>query len=345
MSPKKLLGLALAALALAALGLIPAGSDDDKKSSAPKEAFRRGVTISCHGWGAAWAGPGMPAAMDEFQGLGAGWIAFHPYAFIRNNGQLRHRARTDDPTVLEPLRQAKKRGLKVLLKPHIGYWGSRFSWRGEIAFETEEDWRRFFDSYTEFITTQAAMAQAGEAAMFCIGIEYKKTLRREADWRRVIAAIRKVYKGPITYAANWDSYRDVTFWDAVDHIGIQAYFPLTEKPSPDDDTLRAGWTRVLGEVRGFAARNKKSVLFTELGYDRSSLAASKPWAVGQGQRSEELKLRCMRIALERIEQEPTVRGVFLWKGFPTNRSSQREFNLQYDAMRAVIKGAWQPKPR
>ena len=53
-----------------------------------------------------------------------------------------------------------------------------------------------------------------------------------------------------------------------------------------------------------------------------------------------LKLRCMRIALEQIEADPVIEGVFLWKWFPGDRDHRDEFVLQYDAMRDVIRGAW-----
>jgi hypothetical protein len=310
---------------------------DDAKA----RSFGRGVTISCWGWGAEWARPGMAQAMDELQGLGADWITFHPYAWIKNNGAVRHRNSAADNTVLSPLKEAKKRGLKVMLKPHIGYWGSRFDWRGSISFETEADWQRFFNDYEDFIVTQAKMAQAGAVALFSVGVEYKATLKRERDWRRIIAAVRKVYKGKLTYAANWDSYQRVPFWDALDYIGIQAYFPLTDKSNPGAADIRAGWDRQLKIIKKYAAKNKKNVIFTELGYNRSSQAAEKPWDHSEGgQSAAEIKLRCMAVALERIEKELFIESVFLWKWFPTSRSSARNFNLQYKEMKNVIKKAW-----
>jgi hypothetical protein len=61
---------------------------------------------------------------------------------------------------------------------------------------------------------------------------------REKEWRRVIAAVRGVTSARLTYAANFDAYQRVAFWDALDAIGIQAYFPLTDKATSASAPLR-----------------------------------------------------------------------------------------------------------
>ena len=53
---------------------------------------------------------------------------------------------------------------------------------------------------------------------------------------------RAVYKGKLTYAANWDGeFEEVAFWDALDVIGVQAYFPLTEERVPSVTKLTQAW--------------------------------------------------------------------------------------------------------
>ncbi len=305
--------------------------------------FMRGVTVSCWGWGREWDAPEMATTIREIRSLGGRWISFHPYAFVQNDGSLRHRGSDDDPTVINPIRTAHREGVRVMLKPHIGYWGSRFAWRGAITFDQEAHWKRFFDDYTRFVVTQAKMAQKTGAALFCVGVETKLTLARREDWQRVIEAVRHVYDGPVTYAANWDSYRQVPFWDLLDYIGIQAYFPLTDAVNPTLDQLDSGWDRVMTQLRQFAQKRSQPIVFTELGYNRSAQAAARPWDDREGgPKADQIKLRCMRIALRRIESEHWLRGVFLWKWFPTPRDLSSNFLLQYDEMRQVIGQAWEP---
>jgi len=70
--------------------------------------------------------------------------------------------------------------------------------------------------------------------------------KRQDDWRVLIADIRKLYRGKLTYAANWaKELNDVPFWAELDFIGIQAYYPLTDKANPTVDELEEGWRRHL----------------------------------------------------------------------------------------------------
>ena len=60
------------------------------------------------------------------------------------------------------------------------------------------------------------MAEEEKVDIFCIGTELEKFIEhRPAYWRELIAEVRKVYKGKLTYAANWDEYKRVPFWDAL----------------------------------------------------------------------------------------------------------------------------------
>ncbi|MEM1107967.1 MAG: hypothetical protein AAGH99_04670 [Planctomycetota bacterium] len=321
------------------------------KSSRDETAYRgdnlmRGIVVSCYRWGPGeWDGPGMEPLLDELGTLGVNALQIHPYAGIGPDGSVNYRPIPVTPATVKPLGWAKDRGMTTFLKPHLAYWGSGFSWRGTITFDREAHWQRFFREYEAFIVHQAELAERSGTDVFAVGTELRQTLHREADWRRVIAAVREVYSGQLTYAANWDEKQDVPFWDAVDLIGVQFYYPLSESLPPSDDELRAGWRRQLNQLDAFAEQHGKPVLLTELGYAESEEAALRPWAderVGSHEVGAALKLRCMRIALEQIEADPHVAGVFLWKWFPGDRDHRDEFVLQYDAMRDVIREAWLP---
>ncbi len=83
--------------------------------------------------------------------------------------------------------------------------------------------------------------------------------RRDLDarWRRLISEVRERYTGRLTYAANFDQYELVTFWDDLDVIGVNAYFPLRKHYLPDigDDELGAlldsRWRAVLRRLDDF----------------------------------------------------------------------------------------------
>ncbi|MBB6429329.1 glycoside hydrolase family 113 [Algisphaera agarilytica] len=304
----------------------------------------RGVVVSCYRWGPGeWDGPAMEPLLDELGQLGVNAIQIHPYAGIDRDGGVAYRPGPVTPATVKPIEWANERGMATLLKPHLAYWGSGFDWRGEIAFDTEAQWQRFFREYEAFIVHQAELAEQTGAQVFAVGTELQKTLHREDEWRHLIAAVREVYSGKLTYAANWDQTGNVPFWDALDMIGVQFYFPLSEAMPPSDDDLRAGMRKWLSRLREFSAELGKPVMLTELGYAQSEEAALQPWLdarVGDRAAGAALKLRCMKIALEEVAAEPAVSGVFLWKWFPGDRDHSDEFVLQYDAMREVIRNAW-----
>ncbi|MCB9638624.1 MAG: hypothetical protein H6728_02255 [Myxococcales bacterium] len=320
---------------------------DAGAQSTANPSFYRGMTVSCFGWGAAWATRSMYRTMKELRSLGTNWVSYHPYAWIRDNGGIRFPRGLQQPHVIEPLRFGRKLGIKMLLKPHIGYWGSRFSWRGAITFSTEAEWQRFFRDYQVWTVEQARIAQRYQADMFSVGVEYRLTLHREKEWRRLIAAVRKVYKGKLTYSANWDTYDKVPFWDALDLIGIQAYFPISSAKNPTDAQIRAGWKPILQKLEAFSKKHRKAIVFTELGYNYASHTLARPWDHDEGGESAgEIKLRAIRVALELLEGRPWLKGVFLWKWFPSRREIETNYTLQYPAMKALLRRLWrQGRPR
>ncbi len=106
-------------------------------------------------------------------------------------------------------------------------------------------------------------------------------------WAAAIAAVRDVYRGELTYAANFDQYREVGFWRRLDLMGINAYFPLRgmrDQRPPDDELLAEmteGWRGVLGEIRSYQKAEKlrdRPVVFTELGYTDRANSTVHPWA-------------------------------------------------------------------
>jgi hypothetical protein len=273
------------------------------------------------------------------------WIATHPYAGVSVDGAVTVWHPTDPAAppdwLAAPIRAAHARGQKVMIVPHLAHWGSGFTWRGDIRFADPAARARFFYEYGRWLVSVAASVPDADA--FAVGSELDATVAHEAEWRAVVAAVRSVYAGPITYAANWDRAEEVPFWDAVDAIGIQAYYPLVDGAgAPDDAALDAGWDRALARVRALHERTGKHVVFTELGYDAGPQAAREPWASGAGPQGSDLQVRCLRAALRAIDREPAVVGAFLWKWFP-GEAPVGDFRVSAPPMRAVVAERWAPR--
>ena len=238
--------------------------------------FYKGMTVSCQTWGVEWASPEMKATMNELKTLGVNAIAIHPYARINEAGQVKFR-RNVIYHIVTPIRWAKELGQQFIVKPHLAYWGTRFRWRGDINFENSDQWNLFFSTYKEWVIMIAAIAAEYQADILCIGTEYRHSLQFDSAWRDIIDAVREVYNGKITYAANWDTYDKVTFWDDLDYIGIQAYFPLVDSESPSETDLIKAWQGIYDEIIPYAQKHNRKIVFTEIGYNTSTDAARIPW--------------------------------------------------------------------
>ena len=308
-----------------------------------KPPLIKGVTVSCQTWGGEWATPEMALTLDELKSLGVNSFAIHPYARIENDGRVRFRVVDENRHITVPLDWARDRGMSVMLIPHIAYWGSKFSWRGEINFESAAEWDRFFSDYESWIVQMAQIAEAHGVATFCVGLEFTYAQNYEARWRKIIAAVRKVYHGKVTYGGNWDSFEEVKFWDALDYIGVLAYFPLTKTPNPSAMEIKAAWDKRCAELSNFSkAHGNKKLLFVEIGYNESARAAAEPWAFKTGgENAVEIQHRCIEVALDLPAHCPAIAGMYWWKWFPEVPSEEEEnYRLQTPAIKALIAKHW-----
>ena len=138
---------------------------------------------------------------------------------------------------------ARDCGFKVFLKPHI--WintPTEGKWRNDIFPRNEADWNIWKQSYRDYIIRFARIAEESNAEMFCVGTELSRlSVEKPEYWVELIQEVRTIYSGKITYAANWyNEYEKITFWEDLDYIGIQAYFPLTEINYPTTEDLSKG---------------------------------------------------------------------------------------------------------
>ncbi|MEM6793036.1 MAG: ankyrin repeat domain-containing protein [Acidobacteriota bacterium] len=104
----------------------------------------------------------------------------------------------------------------------------------------------------------------------------------DRKWRQLIDRVRAVYSGRLTLAANFDNYHEVSFWDALDFIGINAYFKLRQslETPVTEEGLAAGWRGIFRDIDAFRDRHglEQRVIFTELGYTRWRGVTVAPWS-------------------------------------------------------------------
>lgn len=319
------------------------GQEFESKDSGLEQV--RGMTISCQTWGWEWGSDGFEAELDRLAALGVNWIAIHPYARIQADGRVTWRPiEVDDPPayLARPIRATRERGMALFVKPHLAYWGGPFSWRGEIDFPDPVQRARFFRDYSNWIL-ELARATRGAAA-FAVGTELDQLARPqdEAEWRDLVRAVRAETDSHLTFASNWTDYQKLPFWDALDCIGVQGYFPLSLENNPQAADLEAGWQKILGDLSALHMQTGKPVILTELGYNNSLQAAAKPWDYRSSSDPAALALqsRCLQVGLETLDRESSwLRGAFLWKWF-VGAAPGENFILDQPHMRAVMSSTW-----
>ena len=188
-------------------------------------------------------------------------------------------------------------------KNHHGYyWYERLSRKRARKFRDELQARHFWvRGYPNYETLDAYLdgrfarttAWAREAHLRPGAHTLRRINRRRRlindCWVRLIENTRRLYSGRLTYAANFDNYRNVGFWPQLDLIGINSYFPLrgnrSQAANPDEQPAHfAGrWEEILAEIRLFKQRqglDGTPFLFTELGYTFRRHSTVEPWAHG-----------------------------------------------------------------
>lgn len=248
----------------------------------------RGTTLAPKGrWDL--RSPAFNAAVARLPAAGYDCVALVFYAFLPtltstalhyNYSSAGEPVSADPRSVVEAIRKVHAAGLCVVLKPHVAI--ETRQWRGEVAPSAA-----FFAAYSSWLLGWVEVAQATGVEAVAVGSEWKRVEADAAAWRRLLRAARRRYKGYLTYAVNWDNYRELRFADSLDFLSIDAYFEVAPPPAPwparptshGYPTILAGWRRVARTMDGWRARTHptKAVVFLEAGARSVVGAASYPW--------------------------------------------------------------------
>jgi len=267
-------------------------------------------------------------AFEPIRALGANWVSIIPYAFSRAGepGVSFDHARQwwgeRTPGVVSQISSAKKRGLRVMLKPHV--WVRGEGWAGDFDLKSEADWQLWEINYADYVLHYAHIADSMKVEIYCIGTEYRQAVRKRPDfWKRLIQNVRKKYRGEVTYAANWDNYEQIRFWDQLDYIGIDAYFPIGGGKTPEIDYVTTNWKQLGSKMAVFADSWEKPVMFTEYGFRSIDFNTSGHWNINKDTLDVNLEAQAIAYSglYEAIWSEPWLAGGFLWKWHPDHNGA------------------------
>lgn len=217
-----------------------------------------------------------------------------------------------------------------MLKPQIWVWRGEFT--GYIEMETEADWNRLETAYSKFILEYAALAQEIEAEVFCIGTELEQFIaNRPGYWNKLILEIKNIYKGKLTYAANWDEFKRTPFWKELDFIGVDAYFPVSNSKTPTVEECLEGWKMHKEVIKAMSEKHQKPILFTEFGYRSVDYSGKEPWKSDRSMTTVnmEAQTNTTKALFDAFWKEEWFAGGFVWKWFHDHEQSGGENNSRF----------------
>jgi hypothetical protein len=182
--------------------------------------------------------PASDLSMAQYaKQTGGKWIALVTDWFQDNinSTSIAPGRQTTNMGIVHAIKQAKRLGLKVMLKPHVDLSKDAGHWRGQIGtYFSNKDWDLWFLSYSFFIMHFVKIALNQRVDQLAVGTELTMTQGQVARWTALIQGIRLATTGTpieLIYACNWASTPQfVPAWSGtlLDAIGVDGYFPIDQ---------------------------------------------------------------------------------------------------------------------
>jgi hypothetical protein len=263
-----------------------------------------------------------PAELQRVAATGANSVGVTVYwATSDDQSSVAPEAATSTDLQLRALiRSAGTAGLKTMLHLMLHCPSCPDGWRGQIA---PADRGRFYQSYSAMVAHYATIAAEERVATLFIGSEMNSLQEDEGQWRNLVATARRAFPGTLAYEVNWDSLTRVKFWDALDLIGVSAYFPLTDEANPSVAHLNKAWMQPrtawfhgkswVDELGALSAATGRRIMFGEVGYRSISSAAARPFeTTTPGSYSPQAQSNAMESLLLTFENKSWFAGVTWW---------------------------------
>jgi hypothetical protein len=270
----------------------------------PRLFFQRGVNFTAEG-PVGYSPEHSARVLDHLVRNGVNAIALVPYGFSplgRPEVQFRNMSWERDDDVEAVTALAHRRGVKVMLKPQIWVGGG---WPADIDFTNAAARGEWFRQYRAFLEHYSKLATRIHADVLCIGVEFGKMTTYEREWRDLIAIARTLYPGPLVYGAvQGPEFESIRFWDALDYIGLNNYYPMPDDLRTDDMVRR---------VEAVQKRYQRPVLFTEAGFSSYKDPHRAPWDETPRDLAPDEQARCYEAILTAFYHKPWFQGVYWWK--------------------------------
>lgn len=209
------------------------------------------------------------------------------------------------------IENARKLGLTIILKPQILVDGG---WAGDIKLGNDADEERWFERYRDLIGYYARLAEHEKVDTFVIGTELSGT-ETSTRWRNVIASVRSVFHGKLTYAAHGvEGVKRFPAWRDLDLVGVNLYPELGDRV--DKSSIRERMDQNVEELKKLTREILRPVWVLEVGIPSAQGALESPWdwrRLSDNSSGSEPALQDIVLGqwLEALDQ-PWIEAVFIW---------------------------------
>lgn len=159
-------------------------------------------------------------------------------------------------------------GIKILFKPCLTPLDS--SWMGMVNFPDGQQqiqgvkssyWDEWFSSFTESAKYFADFAERVKLDSIIIGAEYYGTEGRSDDWRKVIAEVRKIYSGPITYEFTCSSRKaySLDWFQDLDFLSYSYYPPVCAR-NAEPPVARSNPHYTVEDMMNYLSSRKEKII-------------------------------------------------------------------------------------
>ena len=211
-------------------------------------------------------------------------------------------------------------GLHVFVTPLLQVSGAQ-PWSGNIEFSTHEQEQQWFASYWQAINPYVLAATQADVEQFALGTEYEWLQEHAPNtlWNRLIAELRSVFPGTLTYDMDWTSLQTPPrSWmrnPDLKMIGVSAYLPLIDTPERVDPRhIFDLWKHTVKRaLDNFALKLGEPIFISEIGYRNSADALYRSWQpTSSAPPDPQEQAAACDAALANIIPDQHILGSFFW---------------------------------
>lgn len=251
-------------------------------------------------------------------------------------------ATASDASVIEAMRYAEALGLDVMLFPLIVMQETApGQWRGTMQPEPIDRW---WQQYEDFILHYARLAASHGVETYSVGSELGSMEQDLDRWLTLIRRVRAVFAGDVIYSANWDRAHETPFWDALDAVGVSAYFELRTGDDGDEGDLPAraalvdAWQVHRASLVTLANAHDRPLVLTEIGYPSIASAADEPWNyMVEAPLALTLQARLFDVAFEVLRGMDELSRVYVWSWYDEGGPQSRGYTPRRKPAAAVLR--------